>query len=93
MGLEFVSLNFGFKFMVIVCNCGGYHYMDPVGLIQVPKVASLPLEALRNFAASACRVFCRFLTATADEQLREDSTKEFFFFLYSTWSVSELPQP
>ena len=47
--------------------------IDPVGLIQVPKVTAAT-------AASACRVFCRFLTATADEQLREDSTKEFFVF-------------
>ena len=46
--------------------------IDPVGLIQVPKVTAVT-------AASACRVFCRFLTATADEQLREDSTKRVVF--------------
>ena len=58
--------------------------IDPVGLIQVPKVTAVT-------AASACRVFCRFLTATADEQLREDSTKELFFLVFYVVCVRVTP--
>ena len=61
-------------------------------LIKVPRPRRfLPLEA-----ASACRVFCRFLTATADEQLREDGIEKIASgnggsLFYSTWPMSAYP--